>query len=92
MANYWGRQRSSRSLITSTTTSLAIKAGSETYQLRATTTVAASLAICDTSSTSTAVSGVVLVPISANVPGEYFTISPGQWYLVGPAMFVSEMT
>jgi hypothetical protein len=64
------------------------KAGPQTYQLRVITSSAANLGIADSSSTSSA----LLVPIAANVAGEFFTVSPGQWYLPGAGMSVTEMS
>jgi hypothetical protein len=32
------------------------------------------------------------VPISANVVGEYFAVTPGQWYLPGAGMSVTEVS
>jgi hypothetical protein len=92
MSNYWGKQLSSRPVFTTTSTAAPTKAGTQTYQLRVVTTTASSLAICDTSSTSTAVSAVVMVTVVAAAVGEYFSINPGQWYLPGPAMTVTEMS
>jgi hypothetical protein len=88
MSKYWGKQLSSRPTLTTTTTANATKAGPQTYQLRVITSSASNLFIADSSSTGTGVA----VPISANVVGEYFSITPGQWYLPGGAMSVTELS
>jgi hypothetical protein len=87
----WGKQRSSRPTFTTTSTGNPTKSGTQTYQIRVSATAAGSLAICDTSSTSTAVSAVVMVPFNATV-GEYITVTPGQWYLPAPNMTVTEVS
>jgi hypothetical protein len=86
LSNFYGKQPSSRPILTSTSTTTAIKAGTETYQLRVSTTSAGSLSIGDSS---TVVS--VTVPIAANVAGEYFAVTPGQWYSLAPSMTVVEV-
>jgi hypothetical protein len=88
MAN-WGKQPSSRPIATTTATNIPTKAGTETYQLRVFSSAAASIAIGDSSSTSAM---IAIVPIGATIVGEYLTVTPGQWYLPGPAMSVTEMT
>jgi hypothetical protein len=88
MSNYWAKQPSSRPILTTTSTANPTKAGSETYQLRVFTSSAASIGIADSSSTSVAVS----VPLGATLTGEYLTITPGQWYLPGPGMSVTEVS
>ena len=88
MANVWIKQPSSRPVLTSTSTANPIKAGSETYQLRVFGSAAATFAIMDSSSTSVAYT----VPLGTTIVGEYFTITPGQWYLIGPAQTVTEMS
>lgn len=87
MSVYFIKQPSSRAILTTTSTSVATKAGTETYQLRVITSSASNLSIGDSSGTVT-----VAIPISANVAGEYFAISPGQWYTPGGGMSVTEMT
>jgi hypothetical protein len=91
MSNYIGKQLSSRPLLTSTSTTTAIKSSAQTYQLRVITTTSGNLSIADTSSTATSAAATT-VPIVANVAGEYFTITPGQWYTLAAAMSVTEMT
>ncbi len=66
------------------------KAGPQTYQLRVAATALATghLIIADSSSTAVA----VLLPLATAFRGEYVTITPGQWYLPAPSMFVTEMS
>jgi hypothetical protein len=87
LSNYYSKQPSSRPILTSTSTANAIKAGSETFQLRVTTTSAGNLSIGDSSSTVT-----LSVPIAANVAGEYIGVAPGQWYSLAASMTVVEMS
>ncbi len=81
----WDKQLGSRPGITTTFTSATavIKAAAETYQLRvintSLSTAAAWLSIGDSSSATVPATGVG-VPIAVNQVGEYFTITPGQWY------------
>ncbi len=89
MTNYI-KQPSSRPVLTSTSTSNPTKAGPFTVQIRVVGSAAGNLGIADSSSTS--VSAPVLVPIVANMVGEYFAITPGQWYSLGAGMSVTEMT
>ena len=77
MSNYWGKQPGSRPTLTTTTTAVPTKAGAQTYQLRVAATAAGLFGIFDSSSTS---AGGVVVQIAAATVGEYFTITPGQWY------------
>jgi hypothetical protein len=86
MSNYYGKQLSSRPILTSTSTANAIKAGSETFQLRVSTTSAGNITIADSSSAMG-----VSVPIAANVAGEYFSVTPGQWYSLATGMTVVEV-
>jgi hypothetical protein len=88
MSNYFGKQLSSRPILTTTSTANPTKSGAQTYQLRVFTSSAASIGIADSSSTAVAVS----VPIGAGVVGEYLSITPGQWYLPGAGMSVTEMS
>ncbi len=88
MARYWDKQNSSRPILTTTSTANAFKAAAETYQIRVITSAAGNLQLADSSSTTT----VLFVPISANVAGEYFTISPGQWVTPCAGMSVTEMS
>jgi hypothetical protein len=88
LSNVWLKQPSSRALLTTTTTANPTKAGAQTYQLRVFTSSAANIGIADSSSTAVAVS----VPFGATIVGEYVTITPGQWYLPGPGMSVTEMS
>jgi hypothetical protein len=88
LSNVWLKQPSSRPILTTTSTANPTKSGSETYQLRVFTSSAASIAIADSSSTSVAVS----VPLGATLVGEYLTVTPGQWYLPGPGMSVTEVS
>lgn len=87
MSIYFPKQSCSRPLLTSTSTTTAIKASSETFQLRVSTTSAGNLTIADSSGATG-----ITVPIAANVAGEYFAITPGQWYTLAPSMSVTEMT
>ena len=87
MSVYYIKQPSSRPLLSSTSTTTAIKAGTETYQLRVSTTSAGSLSIADSSG-----AAGVSIPIAANVVGEYIAITPGQWYTLAPSMTVTEMS
>ncbi len=82
------KQPSSRPIITTTSTANPTKSSAQTYQLRVFTSAAASVNIADSSSTG----GGVSVPIGAGVAGEYLTVAPGQWYLPGPGMSVTEMS
>jgi hypothetical protein len=86
MSNYYGKQLSSRPILTSTSTASAIKAGPATFQLRVSTTSAGNLTIAD-SSGGTGVS----VPIAGGVAGEYLTVTNGQWYSLATGMTVVEM-
>jgi hypothetical protein len=88
MSNVWLKQPSSRPIFTTTSTAAPTKSGAQTYQLRAFTSSASAIAIADSSSTSAA----VVVPLGATIVGEYLTITPGQWYLPGAAMTVTEMS
>jgi hypothetical protein len=85
--NQWDKQRASRPTLTTTTTANATKAGPQTYQLRVFTSSAASLTIADSSGGTG-----VAIPIGAGVAGEYFAITPGQWYTPGAGMSVTEMS
>lgn len=88
MSNVWLKQPSSRIIFTTTSTAAPTKAGSETYQLRVFGSAAATFSLMDSSSTSVAYT----VPLGATIVGEYFTITPGQWYLPGAAQTVTEMS
>jgi hypothetical protein len=88
MSNVWLKQPSSRPTLTTTSTANPTKSGAQTYQLRVFTSSASNIGIADSSSTSVAVS----VPLGATLVGEYLTISPGQWYLPGAGMSVTEMS
>jgi len=93
-SNFWPKQRASRPNITqntaistalTNTSNLLSKFGGETYQIRVWSTLASWLSVGDSSGvTASAGSGV---PISANVTGEYFAVTPGQW-----AAFLSSST
>jgi hypothetical protein len=74
--------------LTTTSTANPTKSGSQTYQLRVVTSSAASIGILDTSSTAV----VTFVPIVAATVGEYLAITPGQYYLPGPGMSVTEVS
>ena len=89
MANYWGKQLASRPTLTTTTTANATKAGTQTYQLRVVTSAAGNLGVGDSSTTSTA---WLFVPIVAVTIGEYFAVTPGQYYLPCAGMSVTEMS
>lgn len=88
MSVYYIKQPSSRPLITTTSTANPTKAGSETFQLRAFTSAAGSIGIGDSSSTSAMLS----IPLGATLVGEYFAITPGQWYLPCAGMSVTEVS
>jgi hypothetical protein len=89
---YWPKAPSSRPILTTTFTSATapVKAGVQCYQIRAVATAASWLSIGDSSGI--VPSTGVGVPISANVAGEVFTISPGQWYGAAGACTVTEMS
>jgi hypothetical protein len=55
---------------------------------RVITSSASNLGIFDSSSTSVG----AVVPISANCVGEYFAVTPGQFYLPGAGMSVTEVS
>jgi len=82
------KQPSSRPTLTTTSTANATKSSVQTYQLRVFTSSAASLVISDSSSTSAGIP----IPFGAGVVGEYLTVTPGQWYLPGAGMTVTEMS
>lgn len=88
MSVYFIKQPSSRPILTTTSTANPTKASAQTYQLRAFTSSAGSIGIGDSSSTSAMVS----VPINANVQGEYFAITPGQWFLPCAGCSVTEVS
>lgn len=92
MSNYWPKQRASRHLITTALTSASspVKASAQTYQLRVVGSTAVSLSVTDSSATQ--LSSTLCPNIAANVVGEYFAISPGQWYFAYGTASVSEMT
>jgi hypothetical protein len=92
MAQYFGKQNSSRPILSTSFTSATtvVKAGAQTYQLRVTATAASWLSVSDSSST--APSTGIGVPIAANTVGEYFTITPGQWYGAAGAAVITEMS
>ncbi len=89
---YYDKQASSRPTLTTTTTGNMTKASAQTYQIRVAATAAGILTINDSSSTTTSVTQPVFVNIVAAAVGEYFTITPGQWYLPAANMFVTEMS
>ncbi len=91
MGNYWPKQNSSRPLFTTLLTSVPIKAAAETYQLRAVsiTTAPALLTIADSSTVvPSSAAGVGNVWINGGLVGEYFAITPGQWYSGLPASLI----
>jgi hypothetical protein len=90
MSNYWPKQRASRPILTTllTSSSSPIKAGSETYQIRVAASAASALSVLDSS---TLGSSNVAVPINASTVGEYFAITPGQWYFLYGTGGVTEM-
>jgi hypothetical protein len=84
----WAKALSSRpTSVTTTSTANPTKSGSQTYQLRVITSSASNLGIFDSSSTSVG----AVVPVAANVQAEFYTVTPGSWYLPGAGMSVTEM-
>ncbi len=92
MSNYWGKQPSSRALVTTQMTSAttALKAGAETYQIRVVATTVGAISVTDSSATP--LSSTASPNLAANTAAEYFTISPGQWYFAYGSVQVTEMT
>jgi hypothetical protein len=90
MANQCDKQRASRPILTTllTSSSSPIKAGSETYQIRVAASAASALSVLDSS---TLGSSSVAVPINSGAVGEYFVITPGQWYFLYGTGGVTEM-
>jgi hypothetical protein len=87
LSNYYSKQPSSRPILVSTSTSTAIKASAQTYQLRVTTTSAGNLSI---GASSTVVD--LSVPFAANVAGEYIGVLPSHWYTLSSGMTVVEVS
>ncbi len=92
MSNYLGKQPSSRPILTTAMTSAtaALKATAQTYQLRVIATTVAAVSVTDSSATP--LSSLASPNVAANQVGEYFTISPGQWYFAYGSAQVTEMT
>jgi hypothetical protein len=87
LSKFFLKQPSSRPILTSTSTTTAIKAGPQTYQLRVTTTSAGNLSI---GASSTVVD--LTLPFAASVAGEYIGVLPSHWYTLSSGMTVVEVS
>ena len=90
--SYWGKQPSSRPILTTFLTSASnpVKAGPETYQIRVVATTVGAVSITDSSATQN--SSTASPNVATNAPAEYFTITPGQWYFGYGSVQITEMT
>lgn len=91
MSNFYGKQGASRPILTTllTSSSSPVKAGSETFQLRVAASAASALSVLNSS---TLASSTVAVPINSGAVGEYFAVTPGQWYFLYGTGGVTEMS